>query len=115
MHCGSVRSVGSVACVKKVEKRSTFQAAADPSANQIASPIRQTRPLSSLWIITHVDGRAQCEHEVNTRRWGFVLVVTPRACLTYRGLVFAEAASIKSLPLRSRCVDRNTKDDTNNR
>ena len=34
IHCGSVRHLGFVACVKKLRK--TFQAAADPSANQIA-------------------------------------------------------------------------------
>ena len=31
MHCGSVRSVHSVACRQKGEKRSTFQVATDPS------------------------------------------------------------------------------------
>ena len=36
MHCGSIRSVGSIGSVKKVKKCSTFQAATDPSSNQIA-------------------------------------------------------------------------------
>ena len=41
----------------------------------------------------------------------------PRACLTYRGLLFIDASCSQSnrFPLHSRCVDMNTKDDTNNR
>ena len=45
---------------QKVEKCFTFQAATDPSANQIVLPIRQTRPPSS------VGGRAQCERSIRS-------------------------------------------------
>ena len=73
MHCGSVRSVGSVV---------TFQAATDPSANQIAlcesnstegvSPLSQTRlPLS-------VDGRMQWASYV--RDFGFKRTKSTKVC-----------------------------------
>ena len=40
----------------------------------------------------------------------------PRACLTYRGLVFVDAycSQLNRLPLQSRCVNINTKEYTNN-
>ena len=44
LHCGSVYSVGSVSCVQKLRKMFTFQAATDPSANQIVAQSANTTP-----------------------------------------------------------------------
>jgi hypothetical protein len=57
VRCGSILSVGSLACVKKLTQ-ANFSGTTDPSANRIVSPLLQTSPPLP------VDGRVQCERTV---------------------------------------------------